>query len=277
HHPFSDPTAHQITRDIKNFTDHWQLEHQFSNNLTLLPDGLDDAAIDLTQEDVDVDGFEDDDDLQTESELIAQDQEDDPDLFYCPNDFISEERNLTRQPPHILAIYVVTAWLHLQFHLPRVACQALLSMFALIILTLCPSISPPLITLQSANRALGLDKTIHSLPTRCRNARANKLPVLNFPYLSLSEQIKDLLKIPGLEVVLDEWCTKDRKPGEYIDIFDGMVCRTKLKAPDGKLFFSNNADKKNEPHGELRIGVNLGVDWFLYIRSNIAPSHSSIR
>lgn len=295
HRPLSesDPTARQITRDdIENFTG--QLEHQFSNDPTLLPDDHDDRAIDLTQEDVDVDAFEDDDDPQAESELITQDQEDDPDPFYCPDDFIAEERDLARQPPHILAIYAVTAWLHLQFHLPRVACQALLSIFALIILTLCPSISPPLVTLRSTNRALGLDKTIHSLPvcpscrevfppasslhcqdtctschvdlflpsqTRRGNARANKLPVLNFPYLPLSEQIKDLLKIPGLEAVLDEWRTKDRKLGEYIDIFDGAVCRTKLKAPDGKLFFSNNADEKNGPGGELRIGVNLGVDW----------------
>jgi hypothetical protein len=39
------------------------------------------------------------------------------------------------------------------------------------------------------------------------------------------------------------------------------MCRKKLKGPDGHLFFSNDLGEKNGPNGELRIGVNLGVDW----------------
>lgn len=140
--------------------------HQFSDDPAWLPDNLNHPAIDLTQEDVDVDTFEDkDEDPQYQSELISQDQEDDdPDLFHCPNDFVSEDCDFASQPPHVLAIYAVTAWLHLQFHLPCVACQALLSIFALILLAICPSISTPLVTLHSTNHTLGLDKSIHTLP-----------------------------------------------------------------------------------------------------------------
>ena len=50
-------------------------------------------------------------------------------------------------------------------------------------------------------------------------------------------------------------------PGVYTDIFDGNVCRHRLKAPYGKPFFSNLPHKHNGPDGELHIGVCLGVDW----------------
>ncbi len=69
------------------------------------------------------------------------------------------------------------------------------------------------------------------------------------------------------------------------------MCHLKLRAPNGTLFFSNLPYEKNGPGGELRIGVNLGVDWYMYyplwfqlikfccrfsyIHSNIASSHSS--
>lgn len=97
------------------------------------------------------------------------------------------------------------------------------------------------------------------------NKRANKTPLVKYPYLSLSDQLKSLLKIPGLESLLDNWCLKTRAPDQYSDIFDGAICKTKLKAPDGSIFFSNLPHEKSGPNGELCIGVNLGVDWFSYI------------
>lgn len=107
------------------------------------------------------------------------------------------------------------------------------------------------------------------------NARGLRTPVVKYPYLPLSEQIASILRIPGMEATLDQWQDKPRIPGKYTDIFDGDICCTKLKGPDGRLFFSNNADERHGPNSELHLGVNLGVDWFSYIRSNIAPSHSS--
>ncbi|KIN94203.1 hypothetical protein M404DRAFT_35270 [Pisolithus tinctorius Marx 270] len=107
------------------------------------------------------------------------------------------------------------------------------------------------------------------------NTRALKTPVIKYPYLPLSEQIASILKIPGIEATLEQWRAKPRMSGTYMDIFDGDFCCTKLKGPDGKLFFSNSADERHGLNGELRLSVNLGVDWFSYIQSNITPSHSS--
>jgi hypothetical protein len=61
--------------------------------------------------------------------------------------------------------------------------------------------------------------------------------------------------------LLDGWCSKPRKSGKYSDIFDGDMCHIHLKAPNSTLFFSNLLHERQGPDGELRIGVNLGVDW----------------
>ncbi|KIO11445.1 hypothetical protein M404DRAFT_126669, partial [Pisolithus tinctorius Marx 270] len=201
-----------------------------------------------------------------------------------------------------MVIHALVSWLHLQFHLPCIACNALLAILTLLLFFLNPTATSPFTTLQSGNRLLGVNRPIHTLPVcpncrdvyppasspRCHdtctschvelflpgqtlrgNTRTLKTPVIKYPYLPLSEQIASILKIPGIEATLDEWRDKPRKPGMYTDIFDGNICRTKLKGPDGNLFFSNQTNERGGPNGELRLGVNLGVD------CNIAPSHSS--
>jgi len=72
------------------------------------------------------------------------------------------------------------------------------------------------------------------------------------------------MKILGIEALLDQWRTKPRSSGEYGNIFDGSMCRLKLKAPDSTLFFSNLPHEKNGPGRELRIRVNMEVDWYVY-------------
>ncbi|KAG2066579.1 hypothetical protein BDR04DRAFT_1121104 [Suillus decipiens] len=227
----------------------------------------------------------------------AQPAEDDPDSFFIADGLCAEDTaDITHLPGHLVSIYAVVSWLHLQFHLPKVACNALLAIFTCILLALSPNIEPPFVTLQSSNCVLGVNKPIYTLPVcpSCRNmfppacsphshdqctlcnenlflpnktAHGNqhsiKSPIIKYPYLPLSDQIKSLLKVPGLESLLDGWRSKPRAPNQYTDIFDGGVCKTKLKAPDGKLFFSNLPHEKAGPDGELRIGVNLGVDCIL--------------
>ena len=90
------------------------------------------------------------------------------------------------------------------------------------------------------------------------------MPIVKYLYLPLSEQIASILQVPGVEALLDEWRKKPRKTGDYIDIFDGDVCHNKLQALDGSLFFSNLPHEKNRPRGKLRIGVNLGLDWYVF-------------
>ena len=218
------------------------------------------------------------------------------------NDQISEV------PPHLLVVYVMVTWLHLQFHLPRVACNTLLAFLSILIRFFKLAIAPPFIMLHSATRALGADPGVILLAVcpKCRgiypssgsrhaketcnlchvslflpeytrqgNRRGIKTPVIKYPYLPLSNQIALILRIPGVKVLLDAWCTKPHKTGEYSNIFDGNMCQLKLKAPDGSLFFSNNLHEIKGPNNELWIGVNLGIDWYvLYIASSDLNSPS---
>ena len=199
-------------------------------------------------------------------------------------------------PSHLLVVYTMVGWLYFQFHLPRVACNAVLAILACIFRLVNPTLTAPFITLQSATRAIGVDNAILLLAVcpKCRevypssesryskescttcntplflsdhtrqgNQRAFKNPIIKYPYLPLSDQIRSVLKIPGIEALLDDWRAKPRVPGEYGDIFDGDMCRLKLRSPDGTLFFSNRPHERRGPNDELRIGVNLGVDWYV--------------
>jgi hypothetical protein len=155
-------------------------------------------------------------------------------------------------PAHLLVAYTIVTWLHLQFHLPRVACNAMLAFLSLLFRFLSVDLVPLFITLHSATRALGINPGVELLAvcpgcrrgvypsanskhvqtecTSCRtplflpdhtrqgNHRAVMTPLIKYPYLPLSEQITSILKTPGVEALLDNWRSKPRKSGEYSDI-----------------------------------------------------------
>ena len=230
--------------------------------------------------------------------LVSDINEDTPNSFIVEHD--GSDRHclpMTQQlPGYLLAIHATVAWLHLQFNLPCIACNAVLTIMASLIMFLVPGITPPFRMLQSATRTLGVDPCIELLAvcptcwdvfpsanskhmqdvcTTCktplfladhtrRNNSHAKMPIVKYLYLPLSKQIASILQVPGIEALLDEWCKKPCKMGDYIDIFDSDVCHNKLQAPDGSLFFSNLLHEKNGPHGKLRIGVNLGLDWYVF-------------
>jgi len=230
--------------------------------------------------------------------LVLVDSADDHDPFIVEHHDKHDTSNLYDQdiPSHLLVMYTMVTWLHLQFHLPCIACNAVLAFLGLLLRFFQLCFMPPFITLQSTTRALGVDPGVELLAvcpgcqgiypssssrhvqeecTSCHiplflpdhmrqgNLRVIRTPVIKYPYLPLSEQIILILKNLGVEAVLDEWHTKPRNSGEYNDIFDGRMCHLKLKAPDGSLFFSNCPHKRNGPDNELWIGVNLGVDWYV--------------
>ena len=91
------------------------------------------------------------------------------------------------------------------------------------------------------------------LPDKTKGAedRTNQIPYIKCPYLSLSQQIHSLLAIPGLENTLDEWQAKPHTLRQYQDIFNGNMCCSKLKDPNGNIFFSNHTGQTNRPNGEL--------------------------
>lgn len=222
--------------------------------------------------------------------LVSVDPEDSPDPF-APETLETASTDVSGLPPHILSIYCLVAWLHAQFHLPRAACNALLACLACLVYFLAPQVDIPYITLKSANRAIGLtDIPIHILavcpgckevfpstpttPDKCTkcaaslfsdvtlrgNTRKDRTPLIKYPYLSISEQLSSILALPGIMDVMDDWRKVKRTPGHYQDIFDGRIAQT-INGHDGKLFFSNNAIEPRGPNGELRLGVNWGVDW----------------
>ena len=202
--------------------------------------------------------------------------------------------NFKSQPVHLQAIYAVVTWLRLQFHLPRIACHALLAILGCILFFLNPNFETPLVTLTSANRVLSLDIPIHTLPVcpGCREVyptsddtpdqcttcgsplwkskltsrgktRKERIPLLRYPYLSISEQLPSILMMDGVEDLMDQWRTKTRNHGVYSDIFDGKICKN-LRAHDKTLFFSNQITERKGPNGELRLGVTLGADWYAF-------------
>lgn len=222
-------------------------------------------------------------------------------------------------------LYVLATWLHAQFRLPFRACAALIKVVILIIKFYGVVLTnDPISTLPRIMSKIDVEPTIHLLPicpsclevypakastpsvcVRCNsnmfktkpstsasNKQEKRTPLLSFPYKSIQSSLEDILAVPGAEEELDKWRKVERCPGRYTDIFDGAVTRS-LKCPDGSLFFRNGPGDEKGPNGVLRIGVNLGVDWydisnlacvslsnifllrFSYHRSQIAPSYSS--
>lgn len=294
HHLPSDPEHRAFERQLEQI-----VEERCQGQNGPLDDGLSPELGNLSYEDGSWFHHDEIDDFEAETPDEVPHcgvDEDDPDLFLINEEVRSDNIDFADIPEHIAVIHAVVSWLHLQFHLPRIACNALLAIFTLVLLFFNPSIPTPFTTLQSGNRLLGVDRPVHVLPVcpTCRdvyppatsllchdtctscdadlflpgqtqrgNARVLKTPIVKYPYLPLSEQIASILKIPGIKATLDEWRVKPCTPGTYVDIFDGDICRSKLKGPDGKLFFSNKVDERHGPNGELRLGVNLGVDWYV--------------
>ncbi|KAG1774333.1 hypothetical protein EV702DRAFT_1047888 [Suillus placidus] len=160
---------------------------------------LQEAEDNLDHLDIDVDARFDDPDEEEDMETLAAAtndiDEDDPDPFIPDEGFsATNDWNLADVPPHLLTIYAVVSWLHLQFHLPCVTCNALLTIFACILVALAPTIDVPFITLQSSNRVLGVDTTVFTLPVcpTCRDV---------FPP-AMSTKSHDTCKNCGVDIFL---------------------------------------------------------------------------
>jgi hypothetical protein len=213
-----------------------------------------------------------------------------------PDPFRTEDSGQAQAPcsrtdvhPHdgVYLLYMLVAWLHLQFHLPFRACTAVMQVFGLILKAFGMAISPtPISSLPRIMTKLEIEPTFDILPVcssclevypggdstpsiciQCNSfifkptANGKKTPLLQFPSKSIESQLVSLLAVPGVEEALDSWRQLPRNAGEYIDVFDGAIPKT-LKDPEGLPFFRNGPeDKPNGPKGELRIALTLGVDW----------------
>jgi hypothetical protein len=289
-----DPTQGRLDHDYSHTAWDYQ-EDQCPPDRYQDPLGYHEDDQDLDAPDYD----NEDEDLGVHSQALLSDpNEDNPDPFVVEHEQRQNGCSPRDIPGYLLIIYVMVSWLHLQFSLPCVVCNMVLAIIACLLTFLDPDIRVPFITLVSASRSLGVNSYVEILVVcpKCRdvyplanskyvkdtcmacntvlflsdlttqeNQCTTKTPAIKYPYLSLSDQISSLLRVPGVEAVLDEWCQKPQNLGHYSNIFDGKVCWLDLKAPDGMLFFSNLPHQNNGPDGELRIGVNLGVDWYVHV------------
>ncbi|KAF7367759.1 hypothetical protein MSAN_00839900 [Mycena sanguinolenta] len=117
-------------------------------------------------------------------------------------------------------------------------------------------------------------QTAVPLSRSARTPTAPPRPLLQFPTKSIEEQLRDMLAVPGVEEEMDKWRSKKRTAGVYKDFFDRRIAK-EIQGPDDLPFFRPGQSPQSGPDNELRIGLTLGVDWFSYLRSQIAPSHSS--
>ncbi|KAI8982736.1 hypothetical protein BD414DRAFT_463611, partial [Trametes punicea] len=201
-------------------------------------------------------------------------------------------------PPPIVLAMLLVSWLHLAAHLPFRFCDVILTVIGFILAETGQESLVPYLrsTLTSSLSHLQLEPHIHTYPTcpeclevypesitpdmhahcrvcghplfkleetasrrsrKRRSDRARYRPHLRTPAMSLSEQLAEVLRQPGIEEALSSWRKRTRSPGVLNDFFDGAISR-ELLGPDGKPFFRHDLD--DDPDGELRIGVALGVD-----------------
>ncbi|EIW82014.1 hypothetical protein CONPUDRAFT_72351 [Coniophora puteana RWD-64-598 SS2] len=303
HHPFSTSDDHQLYEDPTLYEAYTDYYYEQGAAIPYHLEGDEDK-------DEGKDEGEGAEEEQEQGQWVSLHAEDlGPDPFKVEDSFCLEDNHhsLYSISPLNLAFSMLVAWLHLSYHLPVSACNIILSVTILVLVRLGVSHTDlPFKTLQSTNILLGIDRPIcllavcpccqdvypsassehvQEICVECNTplflsshmARGNKrlrVPVFKYPSLPLSTQIRTLLKLPGIEGLLDAWRVKEQAQGTYMDTCDGEVTKC-LKDPAGKPFFLNAFNKRNGSHGELRIGVNLSLDWLSYIRSNTAPSHTS--
>jgi hypothetical protein len=216
-----------------------------------------------------------------------------PDPFHIPDLATATSPPLSQNPVHshpaIHLLYIVVAWLHTHFHVPFVACNAVLVIFVhiLSLATTPVDVRDSYRTLPSVMTHLGVDPIFVTLPvcpvcfevhasslsaqTRCVRCASpifkltspgqqsqKPKPILQFPTVCLEQQLRQIIEIDGMEDILEEWCYLPRSPGEYNDNFDGEICKT-VEGHDERPFFEN--PRPPDTQDELRIGLTLGVDW----------------
>jgi len=117
--------------------------------------------------------FPDEDALPGDQELDYRDKhtstilspsehtKEDMEPFLVEQQPIDSNADILDTPDHLLVIYAMVSWLHLQFNLLCVACNAVLTILVYLVLFLNPQLVPPFITLLSimhiVKASMGLD------------------------------------------------------------------------------------------------------------------------
>ena len=83
-------------------------------------------------------------------------------------------------------------------------------------------------------------------------------PKVVMPVAPLSALLAGFLSRSDIEAEVEQWGSTHRNLGVYTSIMDGRVWK-EMKDKDGKEFFRINRDT-----GELRLGMTLSLDWFVF-------------
>lgn len=201
-------------------------------------------------------------------------------------------------PSAVLAM-LLASWLHLAGHLPFRFCDVVLTVIGFILADAGQAPLAPLMhsSLSGCLSTLRLDPAFQIYPTcpqclephpetayvtnaccsqcghhlfatepedanrgrRQKRGGKRRKPLLRTPAKSITDQLAELLLRPGMEEALTSWRRRSRLAGWLSDFFDGAISHA-LLGPDGLPFFRR--DIPEDPAGEIRIGLALGVDWF---------------
>lgn len=214
--------------------------------------------------------------------------------------------NLAAIHPLVLVALLLVSWLHLFYHLSHRGANLILQVLCLILTDeqLIPE-DDRVGTLSTALSTLGIQDSFFVLPmcqhcgqiiphtssksTKCPGCSADMFastkqlpvespdrlrPVLKYPYKPLIVQLMELLARKGIEDELERWRSRERRPGEYVDMMDGEVWKT-LKAVDGTPFFDNAATRSYSD--ELRIGLTFSMDGYVNFVSNLTDKLKDLR
>ncbi|KAH9853068.1 hypothetical protein C2E23DRAFT_917465 [Lenzites betulinus] len=192
--------------------------------------------------------------------------------------------------PAVVLAMLLVSWLHLVAHLPYRFCNTALTVVGFILAEAGQShLVPALRSSLAEPHPESVTANVNSCCCKCgvplfkwesvppgrprnRAERRRAKAILVAPFKSITEQLAEILLQPGHEEAMDSWRRRPRWSGWLCDFFDGAISKV-LLGPDGRPFFRR--DIPEGPQGELRIGLALGIDWFSYLRSLIAPSYTS--
>lgn len=148
-------------------------EPQFDNHL-VEEDQLACQGYDNQEDFPDEDTLAEDQDLDCGDEHsqamlpLSEPTQDDTDPFLVDRHPGHSIANVSNLPDYLLVIYAMVSWLHMQFSLPCVACNAVLAILACLVRSFNTQLAPPFITLPSITRDLAVDPSIELLPV-CPN------------------------------------------------------------------------------------------------------------
>ena len=115
--------------------------------------GGDDEQEDFPDEDT----FPGDQDLDSVDEHTvlppSEPTEDDTDPFLVDQQPVWLIANVSELPKHLLTIYVIVSWLHIQFNLLQVACNVLLKILACLVTFFSTQLAQPFVMLPSVTHS----------------------------------------------------------------------------------------------------------------------------